>query len=157
MAGRRMHPCGPFVLMGLLVAVSCGAPDTRVRDAASAEYRMRRDVLWSEIIQVVRERYPKMQIAVLDADRLVSQWEKTFWRVEGLVPSGGLHARVAQVPLYRRVIVAVTGMNPYRVAVDVEIATWERGPASSSVRATEASDQLMLEIHERLKAVEHAP
>ncbi len=170
MAGRGVHACGPFVLMWLLVGAACGASDTRVRDAASAEYRIRRDVLWSEIVQVVRQRYPKMQIASLDANRLVTQWMETHYRMRvGEVPTGtggggGLAVRQPPVQLLVRVTVTISGVNPYRIGVDVQAAVWWAvNTVPSASRRTDdmpwvaqQRDELVLAIHDRLKADEDA-
>lgn len=140
------------MLLGALAA--CGP--TAVERARDAEYRVRRDRLWAQIVDVLRERYPNARIESMDAERLVTDWFSfNKVRVEG--------RKSTYRPAYLQVSVNVRGANPYHVDVAVRGAVDDvdgsRRIASGGdwhrwVEPTER--KLTLAIHDRLAGTRDA-
>lgn len=170
--GSRRPP-GCLIVLCLVVVSACGTTAAGKRDAESSRYHIHRDKLWSEVVATIRDKYPKIRIAKLDATRLTSDWMLTGNRValgEDMTPfavnvGGGQHA--VWRPELLQLTVVITGANPYQIAVDVVAAVFvgtgrapmvfAHGAGEEPLWVPGQKEELTHAIHERLKAYEDAP
>jgi hypothetical protein len=151
----------------LLAMTACGGSQ-KLREASHARYRIPKDLLWREIGVVLRQRYPKVQVAAFDSNTLVTTWTETDIRHRA-PPSPRARNAVfhEDQPVVLQFTVEVAGENPYQVHVDVEAALQsERAETASGLAriawnpehlATLPKDDLTLAIHERLKLYADPP
>ena len=147
-----------FLLVSAALAAGCGGSSASRRELATADYRLTRDVMWTEILDVLRQDNRRRRITELSPSRLVTEWV----RVHEPQVAPGLGVRSGSV--VTRDVITLIGANPYRVEVDVQAAEL-RGDAppwplqvgaSMPFWLQERRARLSGEIHDHLRAREHA-
>lgn len=108
------------LLSACLVCAACSSSQPGARQLARIEYRLSRDVMWTEIVSVLRSKYRDVRLAELSASRLVTDWLDTHQRYTARGSSLG----VRNAPVVTRITINLVGTNPYRVEVRMEAAVW---------------------------------
>ena len=140
----------------VIMIAGCAGSQLSARDLAAAEYRLPRDVMWTEILQALRGSYRSVTLSEFTANRVVTGWLESHRRWYFTGPKGN------QAPVVTKVTITLIGVNPYRVSTDLEVGVWWSGPkpwplpagADTASVVPSLRGQLMQRIHERLKARE---